>query len=477
VGNALADAGRGAEAAPHFIAAAERAPRERALGLRTRAAQLLLSCGHFGDGIALIRRVLGEVGVAYPSSANRALAAALVGIARLELRGRRFTARDEADVPAEDLARLDALAAALKGLISFDSVRAASFLVRHARLALDAGEPRRVARGLAWYGMMLLYEGSPKSYAKALEIISEAEKIAAPLDDAYLRGAIATCRGIGRMGLTHWREGLALVEEGLSTYRDHCTGVAWECNTSMSAIHEAYVWLGQIPEMRLSVPPWRRQAERLNDLFSGIVASIYGAHVEIADGDIEGARAHTRAAIDRWWKDAYTYQHWLAAKNEIACDLYAGDRASASRRMDEAWRALRSADLHRVQMVRVYALLLRGALSASSPSASARGSAQRDATQLLSLDTESARGAAELIRALRCAHERRDDEAIVRLSASARSFDGAGMALHAAAVRRHRGVMLGGDEGSAIVAREEETLAAASVADPARFSATIVPTA
>ncbi|MFO0619471.1 MAG: hypothetical protein U0414_43185 [Polyangiaceae bacterium] len=104
-----------------------------------------------------------------------------------------------------------------------------------------------MARGLAWYGMMLLYEGSQRSYAKALAIIAEAERIAEPLGDPYLHGAIAMCRGIGRMGLTHWREGLVLVEQGLATLRDQCTGVAWECTTANAAIHEAYTWLGRIP--------------------------------------------------------------------------------------------------------------------------------------------------------------------------------------------------------------------------------------
>ncbi|MFO0619472.1 MAG: hypothetical protein U0414_43190 [Polyangiaceae bacterium] len=126
-------------------------------------------------------------------------------------------------------------------------------------------------------------------------------------------------------------------------------------------------------------------------------------------------------------------------------------------------------------MVRVYALLLRGAIHAVSPSAKDRARAQRDADHLVALDAESARGAAELIRALGCAHDGRGEEAIARLGASAASFDGAGMALHAAAVRRRRGALIGGDEGRAVTSAADAVLSAASIADPARWSATIVP--
>src|SRR5262249_27320679 len=130
----------------------------------------------------------------------------------------------------------------------------------------------------------------------------------------------------------------------------------WECTTATSAIAEALSWLGCLDELRALVPAWRRQAERLGDVFAWVSAHLFGAHIELAGGDPKAARASARAAISRWWHEAFTYQHWNAAKTEIWCDLYEGDITSARDRLDVAFRALASANLLRVQMVRIHAL-------------------------------------------------------------------------------------------------------------------------
>lgn len=477
-GAALAAAGRGAEAAPHFLEAAKRAAPERATTLRSRGAQQLLSSGHFEEGRAVLRPLLEEVGVPWPTTPARGLISAVVGVARLELRGRDFRPRAEADVPPAQRATLDVCSSAVKGLLSFDPVRAAGFLLRFTRLALDVGEPSRVSWGLALYGMMLMYEGSPSGFAKGMGILDEIERSGRAGEDPFLRGVLTMCRGIGHMGLTNFAEGIGHVESALTTLRDRCTDAAWECTTAVSAIAEARWWLGHFDELRTTMPAWRRQTERLGDVFGLVSAQLFCAHMDLVDGDPVGARASARAAMTRWWHDDYTNQHWYSDRIEIGCDLYEGDLESARARVDVTFRALGSANLLRVQCVRIYAVLLRAAITV----ASARGlrapllelRASRDASALAGLGTPCARGAADLIRGLLSSRRGRDAEARSRFASAADFFDAAGMVLHAAAVRRHRGVLCGGDEGQSEREAAEAILRARGVADPARWCATIL---
>ena len=56
---------------------------------------------------------------------------------------------EEAEIPAEDLLRIDACWSTMVGLLLLDPLRAVDFGCRHLLAALRAGEPGRVARGLA----------------------------------------------------------------------------------------------------------------------------------------------------------------------------------------------------------------------------------------------------------------------------------------------------------------------------------------
>ena len=86
--DALANAGRGADAAPHYLRAAELVAREsEALELRRKAMVSLLRAGYVDGGLQLIRSVVNSVGIKLPETSKQAVLGILLGKLRLMIRG------------------------------------------------------------------------------------------------------------------------------------------------------------------------------------------------------------------------------------------------------------------------------------------------------------------------------------------------------------------------------------------------------
>src|SRR5262249_29563083 len=151
--DALANAGRGAEASIEFQLAAEELAREapsdsRVLPLRRQAAEQALRCGRVDQGLAAMGEVLAKVGVRLPASTRRALWAGAYHRARLFAGGVRFRMRSQAGTHVTTLQRLDTMWSATVGL-SMMRVPLADYLgLRHLHEALKLGEPSRAAKAL-----------------------------------------------------------------------------------------------------------------------------------------------------------------------------------------------------------------------------------------------------------------------------------------------------------------------------------------
>jgi hypothetical protein len=205
LGVALVNAGRGAQAAEAFLAAAEGAPADVAVDLQRRAAEQLLFSGHLDEGLGVLQRVLAAIGMDVPQSSGGAVASLLVRRGQLRWRGMDFDERPAADCAEEDLRRIDMLAAISGSLGMVDAVRGADFQTRHLLHALRTGEPQRVVVALSLEAAYSAASGSREA-ARTAQIAARARDLAARLPGTPSRrpgrcsdrGARRSSRGAGR---------------------------------------------------------------------------------------------------------------------------------------------------------------------------------------------------------------------------------------------------------------------------------------
>ena len=157
--------------------------------LQRLAAEQLLVNGHIDEGLAILQTVLVTVGADVPKTPGRALASFLLRSAELRIRGLGFRERRERESRPEDpRARRRVLLRVANGLTFSDPMRGAYFQALHLALALKAGEPMRVALGLANYGAFSAIEGAPVE-ARASAIVARADVLVRRIDVPRARAA------------------------------------------------------------------------------------------------------------------------------------------------------------------------------------------------------------------------------------------------------------------------------------------------
>ena len=248
-GDSLANAGRGSEAAQSYSKAALTASAAETLELKRLASTQLLLSGHIEDGLALLRTLLGPLGLSMPGTARQARLSLLWHRFLLKLRGLSFRKRDESQISAMDLTRIDLCWSAVAGLSMFEPIRGADFQTRGLLLALEAGEPLRIARALAMEAGHRATVGAPAA-DRVASLLAAAQQIAQEIDSPYARGMIEMVRGFASLMLGQWRSARTVLDSAEQIFRDHCTGVTWERDTIHNFALRALVQMGEFGELK-----------------------------------------------------------------------------------------------------------------------------------------------------------------------------------------------------------------------------------
>jgi len=479
--DALVNAGRGAEAAPLLLAAAEGRQAAEAIELRRRAAEQLLVSGHIDEGARVLRDVLTGVGVGYPKTTTRAILSLLVRLAHLRLRGTRFRERAAAEVPAEQLLRIDTCYSAGKGFVLVDPLYGFVFMTKELLLALESGEPRRVALGLCHYATNLGVQGKATE-ARAQGLLAQARDIGERLDDPFVLGTVESCQAAVEMCLGRWKVAAELATRARDIFRTRCTGASWEVHTGVVFRQVSLLWMGRLQEVTGLVHTQIRSALDRGDLYAATYSRLHTWYEPIAADDVARASAEMRETISRWSQHGFHLMHYWALYGEAHYELYAGDAVAARERLARAWPALKASNMLRIQFLRIFITLLRGNTAVAAAHARQGGDPQRllraaeeDAARLANEGTAWADATASLLRA--CIHgaRGRPEEAVQHLDAAIHGFDAADMALHAACARRRKGQLLGGDAGRALVEAADALMGEQGIKNPARWTALHAP--
>lgn len=472
LGDALANAGRGLEAAKEYDRARTQLGPKEAFDLQIKAAYQYCISGHIDEGRAALRDLLGRVGLRMPATRRGTIARLLLNRLRLTLRGTRYKRREASEVPEELLRRTDVTWAASAGLSMFDTVAGTAFQSRNLLDALDSGEPSRLVRALAWEAVVGANSG-PKALPAATDLLDAARALAAETHDPYALGMCRLAGGVVDFLAGNWPAACPLLDEAAEVFRSRCTGVTWETNTANSFNMWALVHRGEFAAMsRRSAILLKEADERGDRSASTTMESFMIAHAHLMNDDPAAARGAVDGALQRFSVQGYQLQHINALWMRSYIDFYAGAGGDAHARIEREWKGVKQSFLLRSLVIRSFFhyLRARAALEATPNSPALERAAARDAARL---EAERVPWSSALARLVRAGVEQRRGRAaaaVEQLEAAEVALTAAGMAGFAASARRRRGELQGGGEGAAAVEEADHWMRAQGIRNPAAMA-------
>lgn len=437
-GRALANVGRGEEAADAFLRASERASSAKdggptTLELEQLAAAQLLRTGRIDRGMELTQRVLAANDLSLPATPRSTLVSLAWTRLRLELRGWSFKRRAAKDLDPLELARIDVLTSSSIGLAAVDSLRAADLMGRALLRALNAGEPRRLAVCLG-FETAFSGNGGGAAYARTMLVRDHATRLANELGDDY---ALACClggAGIAYFHLGQLKDAIEHLDRASSLFLN-CVGAVKELFTLQLFALAALAQQGELGELgrrlgdhvRLATERGDRYAE--SNLRSGLPNLAW-----LAVDDVARARRELELARPGLETRGYSVQHFFELLGRFQLELYAGEGAAAHV-LDEGLPALEGALLSRTEWIAIAIDWMKGRARLSSGTADLAPVL----TSAARIEKRKRPWGDALAMSLRAGvHARRGDdaEATAALEAVARLATAAELKLHALAAER-----------------------------------------
>ena len=160
LGEALVNCGRGFEAAAAYQSALPLTTGDEVIDLESRAAAELIRAGYLEEATQVLNRLLPKVGVRPPGSHLRSILTLLTYRTMIGMRGLAVVPKPEAEVPRDVLRRLDVLVAISPPLTLISLPRGLSLNMKAVWNALNAGEPKRAAVGIALFASSVTMAGT-----------------------------------------------------------------------------------------------------------------------------------------------------------------------------------------------------------------------------------------------------------------------------------------------------------------------------
>jgi eukaryotic-like serine/threonine-protein kinase len=483
--DALANAGKGAEAAKAYLAASVGFSKFETFQFQCKAAEHFLNVGHVDEGMELINEIFNKAGLKLVKSQMSAVLSILLGRARLWLKGTDYRERNESEISPEILMRIDACWTLLSTIGSVNAIQAADFQTQHLRLALDAGEPFRLSKALAFEVAFSSIRGSrsKKRTAKITEMVST---LAKRVNKPELLAMVNLTKGHAAFMEGRWKQAWESFCIGEKITEEQCQGVhqGFAFRGIDNALYFALrslIYMGDINELLQRLPELLKNAKDRSSLFISTNLKIIAIYLKHLVGD-EPDKAHQELsqAGDSSTERRGHLQQFMRILAEGEIDLYSQSASAAFDQIKEQWPALKkSYNLNR-QLVLIEALHLqaRTALAVAkenSGPAPFLAIADQNARRIKREKTSYGDGWAELILAGVAASRGRVESAITHLSSAEKRFEDVDMALYAAAARRRRGELLEGDEGGALISSSHNWMRKQQIKNPARMADMLAP--
>jgi hypothetical protein len=476
---ALANAGRPVASADAYLVAAQESEAVRRLELQRRAAEQFLVGGHIDRGLEIVGAVLREVGLRLPRGPRRTLAALVWSRAALRWRGLGFTERYAGDSPPIDLLRIDTCGSVASGLALVDTLCAAYFQTRYLLLALDAGEPARIVRGLAAeVGFSAIAGGRHERAARRLA--DRAGVIAAATGTAKGVAQITLSRAVSAFMVGRWRESTQLFERALEMLLQQSSGAMGDIILAQNFLIGSLLYEGRIREVTNRTTRLLATAMKNGNIYWDTELRTRQTLVWLAQDQPDEAVRQADEGISHWSEEGFHRQHYGHVLAHVQTELYRGRAERAWKLFETKWPAIRRALLLRMQWTRIEAAYVRArcALLMSASGRDARAYLVAARHEVRRIDREGMAWSDPIARLLGAAIAFLDGDvagAERRLIDSIDGFDRAGMRLYAAAARRRLGQIAASGRGREQSAAGDVWMASEGIVNPSRMTRLIAP--
>jgi eukaryotic-like serine/threonine-protein kinase len=467
--DALAHAGRSAQAAAAYLRAAGAGQDARTRRLLLLAAQQYLRSGRIDEGMALARQHFRAVGLALPTGRRKALARyvwhrALSSLPPLPSRP-----------SALDHERLVALESTFRELGMINPLLSQTLQLEFLRYARKVGDRERICVGMAWRALLdAMMARQPDS---GLATLRQVEAMAAELGTPYAVATAKSTRAGCAVFLGRNAESAAPAAEAEKIFRESCPGSDYERVLSAMYRYNSFELTGGIATIQAEVPALIRDAAERDDQRGSGLLMLYVPFILLTRNQ-PGEALRYLAEQHALLSGPYSSQHlWLGMRKAHAL-MYAGDFAAARAHIALALRQFQGSRLSRCkrylqvllhQFVRAEARACRGKASRADLErmmsgvnrVQALGTPQsRAAVSLLLAEVGAARGDWELVRQ--------------HLEACANGVADHQTAMFASYAKRSLGLLLGGDAGASMVSEVDVALRADGVLEPAALARVFV---
>jgi eukaryotic-like serine/threonine-protein kinase len=472
----LANDGRLEEAAAAYERSANQVEGFPAIEQRRLAAQHYLTSGNREAGERVLRRVLEQVGLSYPASPGAALIRLLWQRLKLRLFGLKFEEREASEL---ERARCDVCFSATVGLAMTDLLRTAVFSAQHLGLAIKAGEPERVARGLA-FEMGVAPGAGEEGLRWAARALPVAERLSDRHGTAYHRGLFFLAQGHVAHLNGQWRAAVEWLARAEGLLRESQTpDLHWALQSGHVLSMISAVAGGDLKYVEQRLPSLMKEARQRGDRHRLALMAYPAVVLELARDRPDSASDLLRELVRSHDLSLFDLRDFTHLHCSLLIDRYCGREPETWARLSGSWQNILRSKLLVVNTVRVAALAERGS-AALAQSALVGGSALRRvgvacARRLEREHLPYPRALSGLLRARLETLQGNSARSLAILSETSLSLDSAGMALHADCTRRVSATLMSGSMGGMLIEEADQRLRAQGVRNPERFAKMMVP--
>ncbi len=351
-------------------------------------------------------------------------------------------------------------------------MRGTGYQFTHFRLALDSGDPYRIARALAMEAGFHALRGRPHA-EECRRVLARLRDLCSTHPHPHAQGLLALMAGCEALGTGRFSEARVLHERAVSLFREKSPGMTWEITTSLQYLFLSLFCQGALAEVRGRYQEAKSDAEARHDVYALTNFKVRtGWVLKLADDAPDQAEQEIQEGVAAFSRRGYYTQHFWALTGKVRTALYQGRSFAARELLDAEAEQVEESGLLRIQIIRVLNLELKGAVAV----ATSDGPAALAAAAALKAERLGwADGLAGLFEAAVARQQGDTPRAVALLSSAAEQLEALGVGLWAHAARRWRGLLKGDSDGQQDIDRADRALRDQGVRAPADFAGMLVP--